>query len=407
MISNSQEPNPSTCSSLSKESLGVFCGHMIDNESREVARFPSSAESSVYRRIQDWLVANPVRVAFSGAACGADILFLEAALESGVEIHILLPFAAEDFIRTSVTPGGPGWLERFQRVLFKAKTLTIVNDEIADVEGSVFDFTNRMVAAKGVMMADALGLSVNGLTVWNGLRGDGGGGTADAVSSWLKAMIPVHVIDPLDPARDGAALGEASIPPVPFPNIHTAIPNGSRGEVSFFAHFHFAGYSRFPEKIFPVFQRAVLNPLALFLTESPHRPTGRYGFGADYVIAFKGVRSALETASGALETVMHSLHDLDTEIAPPSVCLNVGPVQLMVNPLLNQYCHEGGALLRAARIVRQIPPGKLFCTEPFAALSSLEAVHHYCFVPEGELSDAESGTTDRLFTVLHKETRNL
>jgi hypothetical protein len=55
----------------------------------------------------------------------------------------------------------------------------------------------------------------------------------------------------------------------------------------------------------------------------------------------------------------------------------------MVNPVLNQYCHEGGVLLHAARVARQLDPGKLFCTEPFAALSSLEAVRHFRFVSTG------------------------
>jgi hypothetical protein len=112
------------------------------------------------------------------------------------------------------------------------------------------------------------------------------------------------------------------------------------------------------------------------------------------VIAFTGVRAALETASGALAAVLRSLASADGDIAPPSVCLHVGPVQFLVNPVLNQYCHEGGVLLRAARAVRDLPPGNIFCTEPFAALSALEAVRHFRFQPAGEAS-----TSDRLFLV--------
>ena len=382
MISSSRE-SLSSSNDAKQGVVAVFCGHMIDREGRSVARFPKTHEASVSDRIKAWLRRNPVRLAFSGAACGSDILFLEAALEAGVEIHLLLPFAVEDFTRTSVAPGGSDWIGRFQRILSCAKTVTIVNDEVADVEGSVFDFANRMVAAKGVLEADALAMPVRGLTVWNGLRGDGGGGTADAVSCWLKARIPVDVIHPMNPANDGPARGEESIPAVPFPTIHSALPNGARGEVAFLAHFHFAGYHKFPEKLFPVFQLAVLDPMASFLAASDHRPTGRYGFGGDYVIAFEGVRPALEAASGILDAMMRSLAESGSGIAPPSVCLHVGPAQFMVNPVLNQYCHEGGVLLHAARVARQLDPGKLFCTEPFAALSSLEAVRHFRFVSTG------------------------
>jgi len=375
--------------------VAVFCGHMIDREGRAVPRFPAFAEDSVAGRIENWLAANPVKTVFAGAACGADILFLEAALEAGIEIHILLPFAAEEFVKTSVAHGGGEWVGRFHRVFDKAASLTIVNEDVADADGSVFDFTNRLVAAQGVLHADAHGMRARGLAVWNGLRGDGGGGTADAVACWIKAGLPVDVVHPLEPALDGPARGTESIPPVPFANIHSALPSGARGEVGFFAHFHFADYQRFPEAVFPAFQRLVLVPLAAHLAASGHRIPGRYGFGGDYVIAFQGVRAALETAHGALGAVRNSLAESGSGIAPPSVCLHVGPVQVLVNPVLNQYAHEGGVLLRAARAARRVPPGRIFCTGPFAALSALEAVRHF------RMESMESEGTEPLFAVSH------
>lgn len=377
--------------------VAVFCGHMIDREGRTVPRFPALAEDSVAGRIENWLSANPVKTAFSSAACGADILFLEAALEAGIKIHVLLPFAVEPFLKTSVEHGGGEWVGRFHRVFDRASSLTIVNEDVADPDGSVFDFTNRLVAAQGVLHADAHGMRVRGLAVWNGLRGDGGGGTADAVACWIKAGLPVDVIHPLEPALDGPARGAESIPPLPFANIHSALPSGARGEVGFFAHFHFAGYQRFPEAVFPVFQRLVLIPLAAHLAASGHRIVGRYGFGGDYVIAFQGVRAALEAAQGALGAILTSLAESGSDIAPPSVCLHVGPVQVLVNPVLNQYAHEGGVLLRAARAARRLPAGKIFCTEPFAALSALEAVRHFQFEP------MESEGAENLFTVVAAE----
>jgi hypothetical protein len=361
---------------------------MIDREGRAMPRFPSSAQESVARRIRDWLTSNPIKTVFSGAACGSDILFLEAALEAGIEIHILLPFAAEEFVKTSVAHGGAEWVARFRRVFDKAASLTIVNEDVADPDGSVFDFTNRLVAAQGVLHADAHEMRVRGLAVWNGLRGDGGGGTADAVSCWIQAGLSVDVIHPLETSQDGPGRGVESIPLIPFANIHSALPAGARGEVGFFAHFHFADYQRFPEAVFPVFQRIVLLPFAAHLAASGHRISGRYGFGGDYVIAFQGVRAALETASGALEAIRDSLLENASDISVPSVCLHVGPVQVLVNPILNQYAHEGGVLLQAARAARRVTPGGIFCTRPFAALSALEAVRHFRFEPF-ELDDGE------------------
>lgn len=369
---------------------------MLDRTDRAVPRFPASAQASVRERINGWLAAHPVRMALCGATCGSDLIFAEAAAASGVETHLVLPFAAGEFVDISVAHGGREWVRRFERAISAADSVTVINDEVADAEGSVFDFSNRMVAAKGLLLADSLGLHVRGLAVWNGLRGDGGGGTADAISCWIKAKIPVHVIHPLDPVADGPAGAETALPCVPFAGIHTAKPEGARGVVGFLAHFHFADYPKFPEALFPKFQKSVLDPLAAILADAGPVVRGRYGFGADYVFAFDSARAALPTASRALE----ALAGHGEGFALPSVCLHVGPVQLMVNPVLNQYCHEGGAVSRVARAARRLPAGRLFCTEAFAALSALEAVRHFRFMPCDEMSGGDDPTPDRMFAVV-------
>ena len=42
---------------------------------------------------------------YSSAACGTDIIFLEAMAERGGETHVFLPFAKDEFIQTSVARG--------------------------------------------------------------------------------------------------------------------------------------------------------------------------------------------------------------------------------------------------------------------------------------------------------------
>ena len=48
-------------------------------------------------------------VAYGSLACGADMLVAEAILARGGELHVVLPFAEEDFLKTSVHVGGPEW----------------------------------------------------------------------------------------------------------------------------------------------------------------------------------------------------------------------------------------------------------------------------------------------------------
>ena len=50
-------------------------------------------------------------IGFSSAACGTDILFLEAMIARGAAVHIVLPWPADEFVKTSVDLDREGNLE--------------------------------------------------------------------------------------------------------------------------------------------------------------------------------------------------------------------------------------------------------------------------------------------------------
>ena len=41
-------------------------------------------------------------IVYTSAACGADLIFIETALDLGAEVNVVLPFDRDDFVRTSV-----------------------------------------------------------------------------------------------------------------------------------------------------------------------------------------------------------------------------------------------------------------------------------------------------------------
>ncbi|RPH96944.1 MAG: DUF4071 domain-containing protein, partial [Lysobacterales bacterium] len=84
----------------------LFTCHMLDAPGRQPPRFKPSAERVIYERILDTLRRWQTEIGFSSAAEGADILFLEALQELGVESNIVLPHPPELFIQTSVARGG-------------------------------------------------------------------------------------------------------------------------------------------------------------------------------------------------------------------------------------------------------------------------------------------------------------
>ena len=80
----------------------VFAGHMIDQPGRPKPRFPNYLAPQVYQQIADALARLDARIGVASAACGSDILFLEAMLKREGEINVILPHHKEEFIKSSV-----------------------------------------------------------------------------------------------------------------------------------------------------------------------------------------------------------------------------------------------------------------------------------------------------------------
>src|SRR5262249_48350816 len=120
-------------------SVVVFSGHMIDKTTRTTgdglpARFPADPHliRVVSEAIQAGLNDLNAKVDFCSAACGSDILFAEHMLERQAELHIVLPFARDDFYATSIeynAPAQKGWRARFDAVLERATQVHFATKE--------------------------------------------------------------------------------------------------------------------------------------------------------------------------------------------------------------------------------------------------------------------------------------
>ena len=137
--------------------LAVFTGHMIDRPTRETPRFPPELEGAVADAIGEWIRRVGPAAGYASAACGGDILFLEALLTEGREVHVALPFPAAEFLRTSVDflPDGK-WRERFERVLAAAASVTTASDHYASGSTSTFVYANQILSGMAVLHARRL-----------------------------------------------------------------------------------------------------------------------------------------------------------------------------------------------------------------------------------------------------------
>jgi hypothetical protein len=89
---------------------------MTDPAGLEPPRFPESCVADVAARLGmaiDRFRDRPGVAGFAGLARGGDILFHEACWARGIDSHVILPFAEELFVETSVRSPGTDWEERF------------------------------------------------------------------------------------------------------------------------------------------------------------------------------------------------------------------------------------------------------------------------------------------------------
>jgi hypothetical protein len=160
---------------------------MIDAPDRPVPRFPPSLEPAAARAIGaelDRLTAGPRDVSISGAACGGDLLFAEAALSRGLAVRIYLPVDEPSFLEQSVSFAGDAWLGRYRSVIGRAR-VSVAPEVLGPLPpgGDPFERANLWMLQEAKRLG---GAHLVFLCLWNGEGGDGPGGTRhmmDAVRS--------------------------------------------------------------------------------------------------------------------------------------------------------------------------------------------------------------------------------
>jgi len=167
----------------------LFTGHRIDAPDRAKPRFPPNREDQARAMIEEKVTEVKEKttgklLGISGGASGGDILFHEICQELDIPSQMYLVLPKNEYIKASVTDGGPGWVERFKR-LFEQKHPEILSDSgelprwlRAKKDYSIWQRSNLW------MLHSALAISQDDLTLialWNGKVGDGPGGTEDMV----------------------------------------------------------------------------------------------------------------------------------------------------------------------------------------------------------------------------------
>ncbi|HEX9035713.1 MAG TPA: hypothetical protein VF808_01850 [Ktedonobacterales bacterium] len=152
----------------------VVAGRRIDPENAPYTRFPVNARAAVGMRIKSALRDLKVTTLVASAACGADLLALDAARALGARRRVILPYQEDWFLTDSVTDRPGDWKELFEGLIADARdTHDLIILGQARGSDEAYIAANDAIIAEGLRLADAEnpaspGDALAGLIVWEG-----------------------------------------------------------------------------------------------------------------------------------------------------------------------------------------------------------------------------------------------
>ena len=346
-----------------------YCGHMF--------RAGWSLEDELYRDIRSVLAETGALIAYGPLACGADILIAEAILELGGELHIVLPFSEEDFLRTSVRVGGVEWEARYLAARDKAASLTFATQMQCVDDDELFAYCSKLVMGLAQLRADIMYTEAFQLAVWDGNPANGVAGTAADCAEWARQGGKTRIVSiPKErPPLDALPTTEAQ-----------SRPDWSLRSILFA---DFAGFSRLDEDQVSHFLETVMGRIAIILDRHKDAVLARNSWG-DAIYAV--ITSPSQAAQIAMEIQSELNPHLLQEIGLPSedgmrISLHYGPIFEHFDAVQGAQTFYGTEVTVAARIEPRVPVGAIYTTQPFAAMiESGRNDYHFEYVGKMDLA---------------------
>lgn len=369
----------------------IYTGHMIDGPDRSEPRFPPELETAVRADIRARLERLGPVAAYGSAACGADILCLECVAELGGELHIVLPYSAEQFRVTSVDVQPQGnWGDRFERLLKKANEVLVISQRPPPVGESIFQYGNLILTGLAKLRAQMLDTDLRGIAVWDGKPAAGEGGTGSIADLWQRSGI----------AFDHVPVGTNTVAeqpqPAAVPSQLTSRPNGGSGTWSFEYKIEtmlFAdavGYSRLTEDQIPLFFNYYAGLIADYNSASPYQAVHVETAGDGMYMVFDDPGTAGQYALGLSDRI--NAEDWAGKGLPDNlnarIALHCGPVFVGRDPITGVPLYTGNHTSRTARIEPITPPGLVYASSAFAAVAAARGIGslHFSYIGRTQLA---------------------
>jgi len=388
----------------------AFAGHMIDALDRREPRFPAALAPAVEAAVRERFLAFHRPVVYSSAACGADLIFIEAALDCGAEVNVVLPFARADFVRTSVAIGGDDWTKRFDTALKRASRVIMATDE-SHLDDDVL-FEHAAVLLEGFAMLRAAQLETDPvlLCVIDPVADGRLGGTHSSFDRWRRNVAVPETID-LRELRNRVGSAATAVEsriaaPSTARSSATASPNPARAPAArpqrtiktlLFADF--AGSSRFDDAVAPLFQESFWKIAAGEIEAARAKPLLASTWGDALYVVFESPRDGADFALSFLRRI----EDADwravglSEPSQARIALHAGPVFCGFDPIMDRNNYFGSSVTKAARIEPVTPPGMVYTSEAFAASLAATGKGDFSIQYVGRLALAKGYGESRIY----------
>jgi class 3 adenylate cyclase len=360
-----------------------YSGHMISPDAHE-GRFPAREEGRVAGAVRAMLAERDVGFGYGALASGADILFAEALLERGAELHVVLPFAREEFVDISVAPAGARWCERFDACLARASSVTYATDDRYLGHDWIFAYGSFVAMGLAVLRARFLDSAVRQVAVWDGEETAGSAGTGFDVRTWRALVGETDIIASRPRAAETARRAESS--------------RATGRELRAMLFGDVKGFSKLTEAQIPAFVAHVLGAIGEVLGRYAGGVLYRNTWGDGLFVVMREPAAAAQCALD-LQAAMARI-DLAAHGLPATLALRLGghygPVFEARDPVQGVTNYFGAHVSRTARIEPVTPPGEVFVTEQFAARLALEPKGYACDYV-GEVPAAKDYGTLRMY----------
>ena len=351
----------------------VFTGHALDRPG-EGPHFPPGIEATVRAEIAQQLEDLNAQVGYSTAACGSDLLFIEAMLERGAEVNVVMPFALDDFVANNVRYGGPRWEMRFRNALKLAASVTYATEERYLGHDMLYRFANQCLHGLATLRSGFLRTSPYLLAVWDMMPGSLVGGAGDFIDQW-EDITRLRIVDLDGLLQQHPELLGPDGPAMPNLDFGDSDEEAGQGRVIRSMLFcDIAGYSKLKEENTPAFLE-FLARLKQGLERAGVAPISINTWGDAIFAVMDKATPMAEYALTMQEEVTRLGEEMRDQFPKPlnlRISLHAGPVFEAIDPICGRKNFYGSHINRAARLEPVTVVGHVYATQQFVAVLTAE-----------------------------------